>query len=90
MSSFFSRIVSREITLDSIHDCGTWRKWNLDSVFPEAFTCSFDGQKEPYNTCVANLEDGVPPTYNQRQGEPDDEVILIHFLSQDFVDKTPF
>ena len=77
--NFFSHLISARSSSAKSYwikcdDCGKWRKLNLESVFPEAFTCSHDGQKAPYNTCEADLEHGIPATDIQLTGVSDEEV----------------
>jgi hypothetical protein len=54
--------------------CCKWRKFNGNSKFPGTFTCSDAGQTEPFNTCEAALEDGVPLSYGSEKGNYEDGV----------------
>ena len=57
-------------------DCSKWRKIDVDSSFPDVFTCSSEGQVSPYNTCDAEVEDGLPKSFEVDKDDSKEEVTL--------------
>jgi hypothetical protein len=43
------------------------------------FVCNSDGQDAPFNACDADVEEGLPKTYEAGQDNLDNEVIMNEY-----------